>query len=134
MFCAGNSVTGVMKTFWMSRGSKPRGSVVVFLASVEEARRMKEHRLVKIGCQIAFASEFQRSARPTRCYNCNQYRHYQPRCVNNTTCGKCSSDHRTVQCTTVRRSVQLVERLLQSLTQDKREKANLNRASRHLES
>lgn len=47
-FCAENGVTGVMKTFWMSKGSKLRGSMVVFLASVEEARRMIEHQLVKI--------------------------------------------------------------------------------------
>lgn len=67
----GTEMTGVMKTFWMSKGSKPRGSVAFFLASAEETRRMIKHRLVKIRGQIAFASEFYKMARSTRFYNCN---------------------------------------------------------------
>jgi hypothetical protein len=98
-FCAENGVTAVMKAFWLSKGNKRTGSMAVFLASAEEAHRMISNRLVKIGGQIAFAGEFQRVARPTRCYNCNQYGHYQSRCVHNTTCGKCSRDHRIESCT-----------------------------------
>lgn len=137
-FCAENGVTGVMKTFWMSKGSKPRGSVAVFLANAEEARRMIEHRLVKIGGQIAFASEFQKIARPTRCYNCNQYGHYQSRCVNKTTCGKCSSDHRTDSCTAAEKKCPACGEA-HAVTDPgcpvyKREKANLIRSSRYPES
>ena len=98
MFCAGNGVTAVMKAFWISKGAKPTGSMVVFLASEEEAQRLTTNRLVKVGGQVAFASEYQRVARPVRCYNCNRYGHFQSRCVHATTCGKCSGEHRTDTC------------------------------------
>ncbi|KAH6704098.1 hypothetical protein BKA61DRAFT_617851, partial [Leptodontidium sp. MPI-SDFR-AT-0119] len=78
-FCMENGATAVMKAFWLSKGNKRTGSMAVFLASEEEAQRMISNRLVKVGGQIAFAGEFQRVARPARCYNCNQYGHYQSR-------------------------------------------------------
>lgn len=78
-FYAENGVTGVMKAFWLSKSNKPTGSIAVFLASAEEVHRMIQHRLVKIGGQVAFASKFHKLARPTRCYNCNQYGHHQSR-------------------------------------------------------
>lgn len=99
MFCMENGVTGVMKAFWLSRGNKSTGSMAVFLAKPGDAQRMIRNRLVKVGGQVAYASEFHRVARPTRCYNCNQYGHYQARCVHATTCGICSRDHRTATCT-----------------------------------
>jgi hypothetical protein len=47
------------------------GSIAVFLASVMEANRLFENRLVKIGGQIAFVSEYQKMPRPTQYYNYN---------------------------------------------------------------
>lgn len=99
MFCAENGVAGVMKSFWLSKGDNRTCSMAVFLASATEANRLLENRLVKIGGQIAFVSEYQKMPRPTRCYNCNRYGHYQARCVHNTTCGKCAGDHRSDTCT-----------------------------------
>lgn len=97
-FCEENGLTGVMEAFWLSKGNKLAGSMAVYLASREEAQRILANRLVKVGGQIAFASGYQRIARPTRCYNCNQYGHYQSRCANHTTCGKCSREHRSDEC------------------------------------
>jgi hypothetical protein len=137
-FCAENGVTEVMKTFWLSKGNKPTGSMAVFLASAEDAQRLIHGRLVKIGAQVAFASEFHKLPRPIRCYNCNQYGHYQSRCVLNTTCGKCSRDHRTDSCTATEKKCPACG-LAHTVTDPgcpvyKREKANLIRASRQLES
>jgi hypothetical protein len=86
-FCAENEVTGVMKVFGLSKGNKLTGSMAVFLASSEEAHRMIQHRLVKIGGQVAFAIELYKVARSPRGYNYNQHGHYQSRCIYNTTCG-----------------------------------------------
>jgi hypothetical protein len=97
--CAENGVTGVMKTIWLSKGNKPTGSMAVFLASAGDAHRLVQHRLVMVGGQVAFASEFHKLPKPIRCYNCNQYGHYQSRCTLNVTCGKCSHEHRTDACT-----------------------------------
>lgn len=137
-FCSENGVTGVMKAFWLSKGNKPTGSMVVFLTNAEEAHRMVENRLVKIGGQVAFAGEFQKVARPTRCYNCNQYGHYQSRCVHNTTCGKCSRDHRTDTCTAMELKCPACGEAHAATDPGcpvyKREKANLTQASRHPES
>lgn len=97
-FCSENGVSGVLKAVWLSKGNKLAGSIAVFFASADEARHVIEHRLVKVGGQIAFAGEFHRIPRPIRCYNCNRYGHYQSRCVHDTTCGNCSRDHRTDSC------------------------------------
>ena len=64
MVCEENEVSGVIKAFWLSKGDKLAGSMAVFPASVEKARRMIENRLVKIGGQIALAGEFRRVPRP----------------------------------------------------------------------
>ncbi|OAL42833.1 hypothetical protein IQ07DRAFT_650679 [Pyrenochaeta sp. DS3sAY3a] len=53
-FCVENKVTEIKKAFWLSKGNKPTGSMTIFLASKEEAHRLIDNRLVKIGGQIAF--------------------------------------------------------------------------------
>lgn len=98
-FCAANGLTGVKKAFWLSKGDRMAGSMVVYLASATEAQAILEQRTVKIGGQIAFTKEFHKMPRPIRCYNCNQYEHYQYRCKHPTTCGKCAQNHRTDSCT-----------------------------------
>ena len=59
MFCSENKLRGVISVFWLSEGSRPTGSMAVFPASAEEADRILENQLVKLGGQIAFAGEFQ---------------------------------------------------------------------------
>jgi hypothetical protein len=97
-FCAENGVTRAMKVFGLSKGNKLTGSMAVFPTSAEEAHRMIQHRLLKIGGQVAFASELYKVARSSGGYNCNQHGHYQSRCIYNTTCSKFSRDHRTDLC------------------------------------
>jgi hypothetical protein len=135
MFCDENGVMGVMKAYWLSKGDKLTGSMAVYLASRDEAQRMVENRLVKIGGQIAFASTYHKVARPTRCYNCNRYGHYQSRCVHDTRCGKCSSDHRTDVCTAMEEKCPACGNA-HAVTDPacpvyQRERANLTYASRH---
>ena len=36
---------------------------------------------------------------PTRCFNCNCFGHIAARCKNKTSCGKCTGDHKTSDCT-----------------------------------
>jgi hypothetical protein len=98
-FCADNGVTGVQKAFWLSKGDRPAGSMGVYLASADEARTLLDRRMVKIAGQIAYVKEFEKIPRPVRCYNCNQYGHYQSRCSYPTTCGRCAQSHRTDSCT-----------------------------------
>ena len=98
-FCADNGLTAVQKAFWLSKGDRTAGSIVVFLASADEARALMQRRLVKVAGQVAFVGEFHRMPRPIRCYNYNQYGHYQSRCQRPTTCGRCAQDHRTDSCT-----------------------------------
>jgi hypothetical protein len=133
-FCAENGVSGVMKSFWLSKGDKRTGSMAVFLASATEAGRLRENRLVKVGGQIAFASEYQRMPRPNRCYNCNRYGHRQARCVFNTTCGRCAGDHRTDSCTATEKKCPACGEAHAATDPGcpvyKREKANLMRALR----
>ncbi len=97
-FCEVNGFTGIKKAYWLSKGNKRTGSMVVHLPSAEEANRAINERMVKIGGQIAFVSEYHKMARPTRCYNCNQYGHVRARCSNPTLCGKCSGGHNSDDC------------------------------------
>ena len=99
-FCAANGLTGVKKAFWLSKGDRVAGLMVVYLASATEAQAILKQRTVKIEGQIAFTKEFHKLPRPVRCYNCNQYGHYQSRCSQATTCGQCAQNHRTDSCTT----------------------------------
>lgn len=98
-FCEENGLLGITKAFWLSKGNKLSGSMVVFLVNADDAQRMLNNRIVKVGGQVAFANEYHRIARPTRCYNCNKYGHFQSRCVHATACGNCSGSHPTDQCT-----------------------------------
>jgi hypothetical protein len=137
LFSAENGVSGVMKSFWLSKGDKRTGSMAVFLASATEADRLRANRLVKVGGQIAFASEYVRMPRPTRCYNCNRYGHHQARCVHDTTCGKCAGEHRTSMCTATEKKCPACGEA-HAVTDPgcpvyKREKANLMRTFRELE-
>ncbi|KIW87201.1 uncharacterized protein Z519_12103 [Cladophialophora bantiana CBS 173.52] len=54
-FCVANELTGVKKAFWLSKGDRIAGSMVVYLASPTEAQMILDQRTVKIGGQIAFA-------------------------------------------------------------------------------
>jgi hypothetical protein len=98
-FFADNGLTVVQKAFWVSSGDRPAGSMAVYLASADEARTIIDRRTIKIAGQIAYAKEFQKITRPVRCYNCNQYGHYQSRYSYPTTCGRCAQSHRRDSCT-----------------------------------
>jgi hypothetical protein len=98
-FSTDNNFTGVMKTYWISKGEKRTGSMVIHMASADDARRANANGYVKIGGNLAIVSEYQRVQRPQRCYKCNGYGHLRTRCTRDTTCGKCAGSHETNGCT-----------------------------------
>lgn len=97
-FSASNGFEGVMKAFWISKGEKYTGSMVVHLASAEDAKRALEERFVKVKGSLALVSEYRKLQRPQRCYNCNKYGHHKSRCDLPPKCGKCSANHETNAC------------------------------------
>lgn len=88
-----------MHAYWISKGVKHTGSMVIHLANERDAQKAVDDGMVKIGGNIALVNEFHRILRPQRCFQCNEYGHLRARCTKAITCGKCSGGHETDKCT-----------------------------------
>ena len=97
-FSAANGFAGVMQANWISKGEKYTGSMIVHMASKEDATRALSERMVKIDGSISLVSEYQKMIRPQRCYNCHDYGHQAARCTKETKCGKCAGPHAADKC------------------------------------
>lgn len=98
-FKAENQVKVVHKASWLSSHGKHVGSLVIYLASAEEADRLLAQKTITVAGQMAFCNWFERLPHPTRCFRCNRYGHFQSRCPNKQACGFCTEEHSPQTCT-----------------------------------
>jgi len=82
----------VKRIQWLS-GSKPYGSMALFLGKESDVSRMLHRKMVQIRGEVSFTSEYRYRERPTRCRNCQGYGHKEIRCKNATVCEKCAGIH-----------------------------------------
>ncbi len=82
---------------WLS-GTKPYGSMAVYLSKEKDAQFLLNRRIVHIRGEAAFTEVYLRRERPVRCRNCQKYGHKQARCPNSTACGRCAGPHPTDEC------------------------------------
>jgi hypothetical protein len=88
-----------LKIHWLSKQSEnASGSIAVYLDSWATAQQLLAERTFLLGDNAASTTPFIRQEQPYRCYNCNQYGHYQAKCLANPKCGSCAAQHQTRNC------------------------------------
>jgi hypothetical protein len=92
----------IAKIVWLSNreSRKAYGSMAVFFTKGEQAAEVLQSGFFIAGGESAYTSVFEARQSPTKCYNCQQFRHKAYSCKNEPTCAKCAAQgHGHRECT-----------------------------------
>ena len=96
----------VHKIQWLSKadGSKIHGSMVLYLASRQDAEKLLKDGRVEVDGETAFARQYERRTGPLRCFKCHQFNHIAARCpAPQPVCSRCADlGHTRRECSSER--------------------------------